>query len=123
LIKMPYGFSLAGWSDIRRVVSRADVVLEVIDARDPLGTRSRRLERIVEEMGRELLLVLNKSDLVPRAIVEEWTHIFRDRGYRAVYVAATRHCNVPRFCIWDGIMWPPNSMLENPYSNFMRVGV
>jgi len=91
LIKMPYGFSLAGWSDIRRVVSRADVVLEVIDARDPLRTRSRRLERIVEEMGRELLLVLNKSDLVPKTIVEEWVHLFRDRGYRAVYVAATRH--------------------------------
>ncbi len=88
---MPYGFIMASWQDLRRVVARADVVLEVLDARNPMGTRSRRLERMVEELGRELILVLNKSDLVPRSIVEEWIRILRDRGYNAVYIAATRH--------------------------------
>lgn len=88
---MPYGFIMASWQDLRRVVARADVVLEILDARNPMGTRSRRLERMVEELGRELILVLNKSDLVPRSIVEEWIRILRDRGYNAVYIAATRH--------------------------------
>ena len=76
---MNRGFILAGWSDLRRVVMRADVVLEVLDARDPLNTMSKKLERIVNELGRELILVLNKSDLVPRSIVEEWVRLFRDR--------------------------------------------
>ncbi len=88
---MNRGFILAGWSDLRRVVMRADVVLEVLDARDPLNTMSKKLERIVNELGRELILVLNKSDLVPRSIVEEWVRLFRDRGYNAVYIAATKH--------------------------------
>lgn len=88
---MVYGFALASWSDLKRVIARVDVVLEILDARDPIGTRSKKLERMVHEMGRELILVLNKSDLVPRSIVEEWTRIFRDRGYHAVYIAATKH--------------------------------
>ncbi len=88
---MQYTFTLASWSDLRRIVARADVVLEVLDARNPNGTRSRRLERIIEELGRELILVLNKSDLVPRSIVEEWTRILRDQGYHTVYIAATKH--------------------------------
>lgn len=85
------GFILATWRDLRLVVSRADIVLEVLDARNPMATRSRRLERMVESLGRELILVLNKSDLVPREIVEEWTRLFRDQGYHAVYIAARDH--------------------------------
>ncbi len=88
---MPYGLILAGWGDLRRIIARADIILEVLDARNPMGTRSRRLERMVEEMGRELILVLNKSDLVPRSIVEDWTGILRDQGFNAIYIAATRH--------------------------------
>ena len=82
---------MAGWRDLRLVVSRADVVLEVLDARDPIGTMSKRLEKIVSSLGRELILVLNKSDLVPRRVVEEWTRLFRGRGYHAVYIAARDH--------------------------------
>lgn len=82
---------LATWHDLRLIVSRADVVLEVLDARDPMNTRSRRLEKIVEDMGKELILVLNKSDLVPREVVEKWTRILRDKGYHAVYIAARDH--------------------------------
>ncbi len=82
---------VAAWSDIRRVVARSDVILEVVDARNPEGTMSRRLEDMVYNMGRELIVVLNKSDLVPRSIVEEWVRVLRDRGYRAVYIAARHH--------------------------------
>ncbi len=85
------GFVLASWRDLRLVVSRADIVLEVLDARNPLATRSHRLERMVESMGRELILVLNKSDLVPRSIIEEWARLFRDQGYHTVYMAARGH--------------------------------
>lgn len=85
------GFILASWSQLRRIISQADIVLEVLDARDPTATRSKKLEYMVNEMGRELILVLNKADLVPRNIVEKWTRLFRERGYHAVYIAATKH--------------------------------
>lgn len=43
-----------------QVVEGADVVLEVLDARDPLGTRSPQLEQYVLAKRKRLVLVLNK---------------------------------------------------------------
>ncbi len=82
---------LASWRSIMWIVRRADIVLEVLDARDPMATRSRRLERIVQSLGRKLIIVINKADLVPRSVAEKWKRIFEDMGYRAVYMAARDH--------------------------------
>lgn len=82
---------LASWSLLYNIVKRSEVVLEVVDIRDPISTRSRRLERMVERLGRELIIVLNKSDLVPRHVAEEWKRIFRGEGYNVVYMAARDH--------------------------------
>ncbi len=82
---------MAGWGLLRKIIGRANVVLEVVDARDPVSTRSRRLERMAERMGRELIIVLNKGDLVPRHVLDAWVRVLREEGYRAVYMAAARH--------------------------------
>jgi len=81
---------LIGWRKLVEVVRRADAVLEVLDARDPLSTQSRRLESMVRKEGRALLLVLNKADLVPLWVSKGWAAYFRSRGYRAVFVSATK---------------------------------
>jgi len=85
------GIVLASWSQIWSLVSRADMVLHILDARDPLSTFSRRLVNIVEKKGKKLVIVINKADLVPRSVVEEWKKYFEKRGYLAVYVAASKH--------------------------------
>ncbi|CUX77418.1 50S ribosomal subunit maturation GTPase RbgA (B. subtilis YlqF) [Thermococcus chitonophagus] len=46
--------------------------MEVVDARDPIGTRNRKLERMVLESGKKLLIVMNKADLVPKEWAEEY---------------------------------------------------
>ncbi len=54
------------------MIDEADMVLEVIDARDPDGTRNEKLERIIEKSGKPLIIVVNKSDLVPREELESY---------------------------------------------------
>nr|XP_057911332.1 guanine nucleotide-binding protein-like 3 [Doryrhamphus excisus] len=61
-------------SQVNRVIDAADVVIEVLDARDPLGCRCPQLEEAVLQRAgnKKLLLVLTKIDLVPKANVELW---------------------------------------------------
>ena len=52
----------AYYREFRKVLESADVILEVLDARDPLGTRTRHVERMVLDSGldKKIILVLNK---------------------------------------------------------------
>lgn len=64
----------------KQVVDSADVVLYVLDARDPDGTRSKDVERAImaaEGGEKRLILVLNKIDLVPPAVLKGWLTYLR----------------------------------------------
>lgn len=59
----------------KSVVASSDVILYVLDARDPEGTRSREVERSVmaSALGeKRLILILNKIDLIPPAVLQAW---------------------------------------------------
>ncbi|KAI9844210.1 MAG: hypothetical protein M1837_005716 [Sclerophora amabilis] len=59
----------------KQVVEAADVVLYVLDARDPEGTRSKEVERAVmaaEGGQKRLILILNKIDLIPSTVLRSW---------------------------------------------------
>ena len=50
-----------------QVIDSSDVILQIIDASDPLGTRSTHVEQFLkrEKPHKHVVLVLNKVDLVP----------------------------------------------------------
>lgn len=62
----------------KTVVDAADVVLYVLDARDPEGTRSRKVEEaVLQSQGKRLILILNKVDLVPPYVLEQWLNVLK----------------------------------------------
>ena len=76
--------------ELAKVVEASDVVLEVLDARDPAGSRSSRVESAVRRApGKRLVLVLNKVDLVPREIATRWLDVLRSTGLAVVAFKAS----------------------------------
>ncbi|KAJ7667613.1 hypothetical protein DFH06DRAFT_1183054 [Mycena polygramma] len=64
--------------NLQTVLNEADVVIEVLDARDPLPFRSAHLEELAAARpGQRVLLVLNKIDTCPRESVASWTTYLR----------------------------------------------
>jgi len=59
------------------VIDASDVIVEVIDARDPPGTRSKHIEsHIIKNCPHKFLIfVLNKADLVPKWALSKWIRI------------------------------------------------
>ncbi|KAL0640865.1 GTPase required for pre-60S ribosomal subunit nuclear export and maturation [Maublancomyces gigas] len=57
-----------------KVIDSSDVVIHVLDARDPLGTRCRSVEKYIREEAphKHLIFVLNKCDLVPTSVAASW---------------------------------------------------
>jgi len=66
------------WRIVREAIKEGDIVIEVVDARDPIGTRNPRVERLVQEEGKKLLIVMNKADLVPKEWAEEYKKKHKD---------------------------------------------
>ncbi len=73
--------------ELESVLANSDVIVEVLDARDPLGCRSEEVETRVLNAGKKLVLLLNKIDLVPPKNVKEW-HDFLNREHPTVIFKA-----------------------------------
>lgn len=66
------------WNELYKVIDSSDVVIHVLDARDPLGTRCRSVEKYIKEDAphKHLVFVLNKCDLVPTGVAVSSSPIF-----------------------------------------------
>ncbi|KAF8441696.1 P-loop containing nucleoside triphosphate hydrolase protein [Boletus edulis BED1] len=65
---------------LHKVIDESDIIILVLDARDPEGCRSRLVEEEVrrrESEGKKLVFVLNKIDLVPRENAQQWLRYLR----------------------------------------------
>jgi nuclear GTP-binding protein len=62
------------WGELFKVIDSSDVIIHVLDARDPMGTRCKSVEAYLKKEAphKHLIFLLNKCDLVPPRITAKW---------------------------------------------------
>ena len=67
----------------------ADIVLLVMDARIPAASRQPDLEELLQRKHKELIFVLNKTDLAEEAETKKWLAWFKANNLAAVAMRST----------------------------------
>mmetsp|Transcript_17521 Transcript_17521/g.67980 ORF Transcript_17521/g.67980 Transcript_17521/m.67980 type:complete len:685 (+) Transcript_17521:81-2135(+) len=81
------------WSELYKVVDSSDVLIQVLDVRDPMGTRSRQIEQHLKKdrKHKHLIFVLNKCDLVPTWVTARWVKVLSREYPTLAFHASITH--------------------------------
>ena len=79
----------AYWDLIRRIILESDIIIEVLDARLIEMSRNKEIEKLVKEIDRPVLFVVNKSDLVDLGNLRENIKLLKEEG-EVVFVCAKK---------------------------------
>ncbi|XP_050307029.1 large subunit GTPase 1 homolog [Anthonomus grandis grandis] len=90
LLLTPYEKNLEFWRQLWRVVERSDVVVQIVDARNPLLFRCEDLEKYVREVSPNKinLVLINKADFLTSNQRHHWAEYFQSLNLRAVFFSA-----------------------------------
>ncbi|XP_072330396.1 large subunit GTPase 1 homolog [Scyliorhinus torazame] len=91
LILTPFERNLDFWRQLWRVIERSDIIVQIVDARNPLLFRCEDLECYVKEIQKEKdnMILLNKADLLTLEQRRAWARYFDKEGIRVVFWSAT----------------------------------
>lgn len=90
LILTPFEKNLDIWRQLWRVLERSDLLVMVVDARDPLFYRCPDLEAYAQEIDehKKTLLLVNKADLLPLTVRQKWANYFHTHGILFLFWSA-----------------------------------
>ncbi|NXL77440.1 LSG1 GTPase, partial [Leptocoma aspasia] len=98
LILTPFERNLEFWRQLWRVIERSDIVVQIVDARNPLLFRCQDLESYVKEVSndKENMILINKADLLSEEQRAAWAQFFESEGVKVVFWSALAECE--RLC-------------------------
>jgi large subunit GTPase 1 len=91
LLMTPFERNLEVWRQLWRVIERSDLVVQIVDARNPLLFRSEDLERYVKDVDsrKENLLLVNKADMLTFEQRQYWADYFQAAGIAYKFFSAS----------------------------------
>ena len=91
LLMTPFERNLEVWRQLWRVIERSDLVVQIVDARNPLLFRSEDLENYVKEIDQKKnnLLLVNKADMMTLRQREAWADYLERAGINYRFFSAS----------------------------------
>lgn len=91
LLMTPFERNLEVWRQLWRVIERSDLVVQIVDARNPLLFWSEDLEKYVKEVNpkKNNLLLVNKADMMTLPQREAWANHFQRVGINYKFFSAS----------------------------------
>lgn len=79
LLMTPFERNLEVWRQLWRVIERSDLIVQIVDARNPLMFRSEDLENYVKTVDskKENLLLINKADMMTYKQRKAWANYLK----------------------------------------------
>ena len=86
----PFEKNLEVWRQLWRVLERSQLVLQIVDARNPLLFRCADLERYAKEIDprKRCMLLINKADLLSKAQRARWADYLRSQKIEFLWWSA-----------------------------------
>lgn len=90
LLMTPFERNLEVWRQLWRVIERSDLIVQIVDARNPLAFRSIDLENYVKELDsrKRNLLLVNKADLLSLEQRKAWAKYFKKNNIAYTFFSA-----------------------------------
>ena len=90
LLMTPFERNIEVWRQLWRVIERSDLVVQIVDARNPLLFRSADLEKYVTAVDgkKRNLLLVNKADMMTEKQRQAWADSFEDLGINFRFFSA-----------------------------------
>jgi large subunit GTPase 1 len=90
LLMTPFERNIEVWRQLWRVIERSDLVVQIVDARNPLLFRSEDLERYVTQVdsAKHNLLLVNKADMMTKQQRQAWADYFVDKKINYKFFSA-----------------------------------
>ncbi|MHA1584050.1 MAG: YlqF/YawG family GTPase [Promethearchaeota archaeon] len=107
------------WKDIFNIVIKeTDFILEILDARNPEGTHNKMIEKFIKANRPEveLILLINKTDIIPERVLNGWIKHFRNKGYNVWTCSAKYNRGI------QNIFRKLRNKITRPNSNVLIVG-
>lgn len=86
----PFEKNIEIWRQLWLVVEKSQVLIQIVDGRNPLFFRSPDLENYVKDVSpeKEIVLLVNKSDLLSPEIRRHWADYFKEKGIKYIFFSA-----------------------------------
>ncbi|KAI8583899.1 hypothetical protein K450DRAFT_195620 [Umbelopsis ramanniana AG] len=90
LLLTPFERNLEVWRQLWRVIERSQLIVQIVDARNPLLFRSEDLDTYVKEVDpkKRNLLLINKADFLTKSQRRQWADYFDKHNIRYTFFSA-----------------------------------